>query len=90
MKKIIHHLRKQPESVRRHILHVFTIAAGIILILLWIYSLGTNLTSLNTEANMSEDLKPFSALKSNIIDGYNSISAPNINTEQNLNTEPIQ
>jgi len=39
MKKIIHKIRQQPEEVRRHILHILTIVAGIILISLWVYSL---------------------------------------------------
>lgn len=66
MKKIIHHLRKQPEEIRRHILHIVTIAAGIILIILWIYSLGNNLASQNTQVKMKQDLKPFSVLKDNL------------------------
>ena len=76
MRKIIHNLRSQPEEVRRHILHVVTGVAGVILILCWIYSLGTNLTDSDTQAKMENDLKPFSALKGNIIGGYNSISNP--------------
>ncbi len=75
MRKIIHNLRQQPEEVRRHILHVVTVLAGIVLISLWVYSLGVNLSSADTQASISNDLKPFSALKANLIDGYNSISA---------------
>lgn len=82
MKKIIHHIRKQPEEVKRQILHILTFAAAVVLVLLWIYSLGTNLTSPETQSKMERDLKPFSALKDNIIDGYNSISEPNLSTEQ--------
>lgn len=74
MKKIIHHIRNQSEEVRRHILHVLTIIFAIILALLWIYSLGTNLSNPDTQAKISNDLKPFSALKANIVDGYQSIS----------------
>ncbi|OGI67865.1 hypothetical protein A2738_03220 [Candidatus Nomurabacteria bacterium RIFCSPHIGHO2_01_FULL_42_15] len=76
MKKIIHHLRSQPEEVRRHILHVSTIVAGIILVLLWIYSLGTSLSDPDKQAKTNNDLKPFSALKANLIGGYQSISDP--------------
>ena len=76
MKRIIHNLRNQPEEVRRHILHISTAVAGIVLILFWIYSLGTNLSSKDTGAKVSNDLKPFSALKANLIDGYKSISQP--------------
>lgn len=66
MKKIIHHIRKQSEEVRRHILHILIIVAGIILISLWIYSLGTSLTNPNTQIKINNDLKPFSILKDNI------------------------
>lgn len=60
--------------MKRHILHITTLAFGAILVLLWIYSLGTNLASPNTQAKMSQDLQPLSALKANIIGGYNSIT----------------
>ena len=73
MKKIIHHIRKQTEEVKRHILHVTIMACGVVLILLWVFTLGTTLTSPDTQAKMSQDLKPLSALKDNMISGYNSI-----------------
>lgn len=76
MKKIIHHLRKQPEQVRIHILHVLTIGASIILMVLWVYSLGKNLTSSETQVKIEKDLKPFSVLKDNLIGGYQSLSQP--------------
>lgn len=76
MKKIIHHLRKQPEEVRRHILHLMTIVAAIILFFLWVYSLGTNLSNPDTQAKMNNDLKHFSALKDNLVGGYNTLSEP--------------
>ena len=82
MKRIIHHIRKQPEVVKRNILHVLTVACGILLILLWIYSLGTTLTSSDTEAKVNQDLKPISALKDNLVGGYNSIVGSNLNNEQ--------
>ena len=66
MKKIIYNLRRQPEAVRRHILHVSTIVAGVILVLLWIYSLGTGLAN---------------ALKANLIGGYQSITESKTDTE---------
>jgi succinate dehydrogenase hydrophobic anchor subunit len=70
MEKVFHHVRKirqQPEHVRRHILHVLIIICGVILILLWIYSLGMTLTSDDTKAKVSQDLKPFSVLKANLM-----------------------
>lgn len=74
MKKIIHHLKSKPEHIRRHILHILTLVFGVILILLWIYSLGTGLTSPDTQVKINNDLKPFSALKDNLVGGYKSIS----------------
>ncbi len=80
MKKIIHHikkLRRKPEHVKRHILHVATFIAGGILVLLWIYSLGTKITSDDHQALNAQELQPLSALKDNIIGGYQSIATPN-------------
>ncbi|KKS04701.1 MAG: hypothetical protein UU82_C0010G0014 [Candidatus Nomurabacteria bacterium GW2011_GWC2_41_8] len=82
MKRIIHHIRKQPEEVRRHILHILTFTAAVVLILLWIYFLGTTLSSPDTQAKMSQDLKPLSALKDNMTGGYNSILEPNLGVSQ--------
>lgn len=66
MKKIIRHIRKQPEEVRRHILHLLTLVFAVILIALWVYSLGSNLTNEDTQAKIEQDLRPFSVLKDNI------------------------
>jgi len=74
MKKIIHHIRKQPEETRRHILHVLILCFAVILFFLWTYSLGTTLINSDNQAKMSQGLEPFSALKDNIIGGYNNIS----------------
>lgn len=82
MKKIIYHIRKQPEVVKMRILHLSTFIAGFILIVLWFYSLSTNLTSPDTQSKMSQDLKPLSALKGNIVDGYNSIIEPNLGVKE--------
>lgn len=67
MKKIINHLRNQPEEARRHILHVITFGFGIILIILWVYSLGTTITSKETKTQIKQDLKPFTMLKDSIV-----------------------
>jgi hypothetical protein len=82
MKKIIHHIRKQSEEVRRHILHVLTFLAAAVLIFLWIYSLGTTLTNPGTQEKISQDFKPFSALKDNMIGGYNNLSEPSLDAQQ--------
>ncbi|OGI60566.1 hypothetical protein A2641_03470 [Candidatus Nomurabacteria bacterium RIFCSPHIGHO2_01_FULL_37_25] len=81
MKKIIHHVRRQPEEIRRHILHFLTAVAGIVLVMLWFYSLGRNLNNPDTQVKVNNELKPFSVLKGNIIDGYQSITNPNPDTE---------
>jgi len=66
MRKIIHHVRKQPEHIKRHILHVSIVICAVILFFLWVYSLGTNFTSTDTQVKIGQDLKPFSILKDNI------------------------
>jgi uncharacterized membrane protein YvbJ len=76
MRRIIHHIRKQPEEVRRHILNATILVFAIILILLWIYSLGTTFTNHDNQTKINRDLSPFSALKDNMIDGYNTLSSP--------------
>lgn len=82
MKKMIRHIRRQPEETRRHLLHVLMIIAAIILFSLWVYSLGTNLSNQDMQAKVKNDLNPFSALKDNLIGGYNSISEPNLSAEE--------
>ncbi|OGI73705.1 hypothetical protein A3D42_00490 [Candidatus Nomurabacteria bacterium RIFCSPHIGHO2_02_FULL_41_18] len=73
MKKIIHNLRQQPEDTRRHILHILTFLFALLFFSIWVYTLGENLGGEETRAEVKNDLKPFSVLKDNIIDGYKSI-----------------
>ena len=82
MKKIIHHIRKQPEHIKRHILHLTILACAAVLFMFWVYSLGTTLTDADTQAKMSQDLKPFSILKDNITEKYSNIREPDLNAEQ--------
>lgn len=82
MKKIIHNLRQQPEEVRRNILHLVMIVCGTVLVFLWFYSLGNTITNEDKQDMAKEDLKPFSALKDNIVGGYNSMSDSTFNTTQ--------
>jgi len=82
MKKIISNLKNQPETVRRHILHVCTVVCAIILILLWMYSLGNNLGNSDTQAKVSNELKPFSVLKDNLVGGYQNLSNVSGATQQ--------
>jgi hypothetical protein len=74
MKKLYHHVRRQPEEVRRHILHVATVICAVILFLLWVVSLGRSFTKEKTRTEARTDLSPFSALKANIVGGYQSIT----------------
>lgn len=67
MKKIIHHLRKQPEEVRRHILHILIFAVAVIMVLLWVFSLGKSLANPDTQVKMKQDLQPFSVLKDSLV-----------------------
>ena len=60
MKKIIQNIRRQPEKVRRHILHLLTAGVAIVLVLLWIYSLGMTLTNSDTQVKINQDTQPFS------------------------------
>jgi len=76
MRKVIHHLRRQPEEVRRHVLHIITVVAAILLLMLWVFSLGRNLGSKETQTRVREDVKPLSALKANLIGGYQNITEP--------------
>ena len=66
MRKIIHHISRQPESVKRHILHVLVLVAGVILFSIWVYSLGGNLSNVAIDDNLKEDLAPLSVLKNNL------------------------
>ena len=82
MRKIIHNLRRQPEEVRRHILHLFILIVIIIMVTLWIFSLGKNLANPDIQVKIKQDLKPFSILKDNIVDGYKSTIDPNTSVVQ--------
>ena len=76
MRKIIHHLRNQSEAVRTHVLHLCLIVAGVILVFLWVVSLGATFTaSPPNEIKLSDNLQPFSAFKDNLVEGYKSMSA---------------
>ena len=63
MKKIIHNLRRQPEEVRRHVLHLSIFIVAVIMIMLWVFSLGKTLSNPDTQVKMQQDLEPFSNLK---------------------------
>ena len=67
MKKIIKHLREQPEEKRRHILHILTFFGALIMLVLWSFSLGKNLNNKEVKENIKKDVKPFLVLKDNIL-----------------------
>jgi UPF0716 family protein affecting phage T7 exclusion len=69
MKKIIHHLRKQPEDVRRHILHIVVFIIAAVLLILWGFSLGKSFSSPSTKEQVKQDLQPFSLLKNSLLPG---------------------
>jgi hypothetical protein len=73
MKRIIYNLRNQSEEVRRHVLHLFTFIMAIILLFIWLYSLGSSLSSSKQQVKKNNEAKPFSALQGNLIGGYESI-----------------
>ena len=79
VKKVVYNLRQRPEEQRRHILHFLTLFCGIILLVLWVWSLGGTVTNPDTKTKMKQDLKPFSALKDNLVGGFNNISNKNSN-----------
>jgi len=81
-KKIIHHvhkLRSRPEEERRHILHILIFIIGIIMIVLWTFSLGKSISNPDSKIKMKQDLQPFSVLKDNLVGGYKSVSGQNPN-----------
>lgn len=84
MRKIIHHLRSKSERERRDILHALTVLFALILIAVWIYSLGENFLNPKTQKKIGQDLQPFSVLKNNLIGGYQSITEPNLGTQQQI------
>lgn len=86
MKKIIHKIRQRPEEERRHILYILIFLFAIIMIILWIYSLGRTISDPDTSVKIKQDLKPFSVLKDNIVGGYNSIQESESTTliEENI------
>ena len=74
MRQIINNLRARPEHHRRHMLHVSTVVVAVVMVVLWFVSLGHSLTDSDVKKQVSEEAKPLSALRANLVDGYNSIS----------------
>lgn len=70
MRKIIHHIRKQPEETRKQILYLIMLVVTAMMVFLWITSLSKNFSDPSTELKMEEDLEPFSQLKDDLMGGY--------------------
>ncbi len=66
MHKIIHHIRKQPERNKRHILNVSMLLAFVFLFSIWVHSLGGNLGGTEVKADLKKNIEPLSVLKSNL------------------------
>lgn len=71
MKKIIYHLRRQPEEVRRQVLYIVMLVFIIILIFLWAMSLSKSFSNPDNNTNIKRDLEPFSKLKDDMANTYN-------------------
>jgi hypothetical protein len=81
IQKAIHHLRQQPEHNKRQILHGVTIIAGLVLIVLWTWSLGSSLSSAELREKFKKDLEPFAGLKNDVVGEYQSASVIELNQE---------
>lgn len=72
IRKVVRHLRNRSEEERRHILTVSMICVCVVMAVLWTWSLGESIAKEETFVKAKEDLKPFSVLKSNLIDSWNT------------------
>lgn len=66
MKNFIYNIRRQPEEIKRHILHVLVAVAGVLLLSVWVYSLGGSLSDTVSEENIKKNVEPLSVLKNNL------------------------
>ncbi|MEK7113445.1 MAG: hypothetical protein AAB873_01315 [Patescibacteria group bacterium] len=73
MKKIIYNLRQKPERTRRHIMHVFMALFGFVLVSFWVFNLGRTFSDPGLTEKAKQDLKPFTVLKDNLLEGYGTI-----------------
>ena len=80
--KIVHKLRSKPDEEKKRLLHIFTFVGAVILIILWSWSFGTSISNPDTKVKIKQDLKPFSVLKDNMVEGYSSVSNTNKNNNQ--------
>ncbi len=66
MKQIIHKMRSQPEEIKRHILHVCVVVAGVLLLSIWVHSLGSSFNSSVAQEDIKKNIQPLSVLKNNL------------------------
>ena len=76
MKKIIQKLRKHPEHVKVKILYGAMLVSSFLLFGAWIFMISANPTTPSQKIAIKQSLKPFSMLKSSIIDSTNKLSWP--------------
>ena len=83
IRNFIHRLRNRSEEERRHLLHIFTFVFAIIIVVLWIFSLSKSLTTEETKIKVKNDLEPFSILKDNLVESYESATQSKTNNSVN-------
>jgi hypothetical protein len=75
MKKFIEKLRSKPEHIRKNILYATTFSVTGLILIIWIYSLVSHLSSPETREAFRNDLKPLTVIKDNLSDAYQNITA---------------
>lgn len=81
MQETIQKLREKPESVKRNILHLIVLVAGILLVLLWVFTLNRNINDDDVRDGMASDIDAFSPLTDDLVDGYSQIGNAGITVE---------
>lgn len=73
MRKVIHHLRKQPVHVRHYVAWATTLIFAVLLLSIWVYRLGLTTPEKEIQANTVDSFQPLNVLKDNVVDGYESL-----------------
>jgi hypothetical protein len=76
MRRVIRHLRRQPERIKIQILYFLTIASGIVLLFVWASRFGISTSQPSTRTGVEGSLQPLSVLKDNAIEGARNLEAP--------------
>ena len=72
MLNIIENLKKEPEHVRKKVLHTLLVIFAIILILIWGVVLKFRFSSQEFNNNLKEDTKPFNTLTDGLSNNLNT------------------